>query len=94
MRLSKSEIEVIKSVVAKFDSSAKIHLFGSRTNDVKKGGDIDLLIFSKKIRFGENLKIKTELKKLLGDQKIDIIFTKDRSNPFVDMVFDESLKIN
>ncbi len=94
MRLSKSEIKTIKKIIAWYDNTAEIHLFGSRVDDNKRGGDIDLLIFSNKLRFKENLKIKAKLKELLGDQKIDIIIAKDRSNPFVDLVYDKSIQIN
>lgn len=93
MRLSKNEIKAIRSVITKYDDSAKIRLFGSRVDDNKRGGDIDLLVFSDKLRFVENLKIKVKLKELLGDQKIDIIIARDRSNPFVDLVYDESVRI-
>lgn len=94
MRLSKNEIRTIRKVISKFDASAKVHLFGSRTDDSKKGGDIDLLIFSNNLGLDEKLKIKVTLKELLGDQKIDVIIAKDRSNPFVDLVYDESIQIN
>ena len=94
MRLSNSEIKVIRSVIAKYDNAAKVRLFGSRVDDNKRGGDIDLLVFSNKLRFEENIKIKAKLKELLGDQKIDIIIAKDRSNPFVDLVYDESIRIS
>jgi predicted nucleotidyltransferase len=93
MRLANNEIKAIKSVIAKYDNHAEVYLFGSRIYDHKKGGDIDLLVFSDKLNFDKKLKIKSELKELLGDQKIDIIITKDRSNPFVDLVYDESVRI-
>ncbi|OGU43962.1 MAG: hypothetical protein A2000_01045 [Ignavibacteria bacterium GWB2_36_8] len=94
MRLSKREIEAIRSVITKYDSSAKIHLFGSRVYDDKRGGDIDLLIFSGKLNFEKKIKIKVELKELLGDQKIDIIIAKDKLNPFVDLVYDTSVRLS
>ena len=94
MRLSKSELKAIKTSVAEYDNAASIYLFGSRVDDNKRGGDIDLLVFSNKLGFEEKLKIKVKLKELIGDQKIDLIITKDRSNPFVDLVYDESIRIS
>jgi predicted nucleotidyltransferase len=93
MRLIKKELEIIKTVIAKHDKSARIHLFGSRVSDSKRGGDIDLLVFSDKLKYDENLRIKIELKELLGDQKIDLVVAKDKSNPFIDLVYDSSERI-
>ena len=73
MRLNEKEISVIKSVVKEFDSKAEVKLFGSRVDDAKKGGDIDLLIISDKITFSEKLSILIKLKENIGDQKIDIL---------------------
>ena len=44
MRLSRKEIEIILNVAQKiYGTSVKVYLFGSRTDDSKKGGDIDQL---------------------------------------------------
>ncbi len=41
MRLSDSEQQVIKQSVSDFDKHADVVLFGSRTIDTARGGDID-----------------------------------------------------
>ena len=43
MRLSKEEQLAIKGVLSKFDPNGKVYLFGSRLDNLRKGGDIDLL---------------------------------------------------
>ena len=70
MRLSKKEIQVILRVAKEiYGEGVEIYLFGSRINDEKKGGDIDLLVRGSSERKG----VLARLKYFLGDQKIDII---------------------
>jgi predicted nucleotidyltransferase len=61
-----------------FGENAIIRLFGSRTNDSLKGGDIDLLIHcnrtvSSSEQYQLKIKFLVQLKKLIGDQKIDVL---------------------
>lgn len=80
MRLTDYEIDSIKKAFHEAFGKGKIYLFGSRVDDSKKGGDIDLYIQAedaqymliKKIEFLVNLKEK------IGDQKIDVIISKDK----------------
>jgi predicted nucleotidyltransferase len=45
MRLSDDEQDSIKHIIAKvFGSDAQIFLFGSRADDSKRGGDVDLYV--------------------------------------------------
>jgi predicted nucleotidyltransferase len=45
MRLSNEQVEIIKQVVGVLAGQyARVTLFGSRVDDNKKGGDVDLLI--------------------------------------------------
>ena len=45
MRLSRKEIETILKVANEiYGKGVKVYLFGSRTDDNKRGGDIDLLL--------------------------------------------------
>lgn len=47
MRLSSEIVNFFKSEARKIDKGAEIYLFGSRADDSKKGGDIDIMILSK-----------------------------------------------
>jgi predicted nucleotidyltransferase len=76
LRLSEEEIKIIKDVVTKFLNESKIYLFGSRLDDSKKGGDIDLFIVSKDIDYERKLKIRAKLKALLK-KPVDVVYHKD-----------------
>lgn len=87
------EIQAVKQSIKAYDCEADVYLFGSRVDDNKKGGDIDLLIFSTKIARKEKRRIKTKLYDMLGEQKIDIVVAKDLSSPFVRIAFKEGIKL-
>lgn len=86
MRLSQKEIASIKTNILNFDRNAKIYLFGSRTNDKAKGGDIDILVISDKIGFTEKTKIRMGIFKEIEEQKLDLVVKKDFSDTFVKMI--------
>ncbi len=77
MRISQKEKEIIKDLaIAKFGKGTKVFLFGSRIFDDKKGGDIDLLIRNEqksKLTVVAKIEFLSELKCLIGDQKIDVV---------------------
>ncbi len=74
MRLSLFEIETIVKLKDKhFDKNDKIYLFGSRMDDSKKGGDIDLFIDLKNKEqeyYDKKQKFIAELQEHLGEQKL------------------------
>jgi predicted nucleotidyltransferase len=79
MRLNNKEIAAIKEVTrGVFGDNATISLFGSRTDDNKKGGDIDLFIqcnlrISREEQYPLKIKFLVQLKRFIGDQKIDVL---------------------
>lgn len=77
IRLSAAEITAIQeSVKALLGDDASVYLFGSRTRGDAKGGDIDLLVETKKSlpnRVVSACRLTSELQMRLGDQKIDLI---------------------
>lgn len=83
MRITEEEKKVFLETVKELDPDAKVFLFGSRTDDSKKGGDIDLLVQSEKIGLSQEIKIQREFFLKLEEQKIDLVVTKDFSEPFV-----------
>ncbi|MDH7604646.1 MAG: nucleotidyltransferase domain-containing protein [Melioribacter sp.] len=86
MRLKKENIEIIKTLAKKyFGEDAKVYLFGSRIDDNKKGGDIDLYIETdvKDNIIEKKIKLIGELHKELGEQKIDIVINNFTHNKII-----------
>lgn len=84
MRLTQQQIASIKQTAhAVLGDDARVILFGSRVDDTKKGGDIDLL-FETDQRVGNRAAavgaIYVALIRQLGDRKIDILL-KDSATP-------------
>ena len=80
MRLKKWEIEIIKKNAKKvFGENVVVKLFGSRVDDTKKGGDIDLFVISDNHSFEQQRKFWALLQIELGEQKIDIIYNEDKN---------------
>jgi predicted nucleotidyltransferase len=82
MRLSKQEQQAVSQAIHEADMSASIYLFGSRVDDEARGGDIDLLVLSKKIKLLDKLSILSQLHRQLGERKIDIAVFPNAEAPF------------
>jgi len=80
MRLSTSQIDAIKKAMTEsLGEGTEVYLFGSRTDDARRGEDIDLLVAPHRDldpdkRFDARLKILASLHRRLGERKIDLIF--------------------
>jgi predicted nucleotidyltransferase len=93
MRLANEELSIISDTIYKSDADAQIYLFGSRIDDAAKGGDIDLLVLSKRINLMTKLDILAQLHQKLGDRKIDIAVYPDAIRPFPRMVMREGVRL-
>ncbi len=84
MRLSLKEQQEIKKILKDIFGDVKIYIFGSRLDDSKKGGDIDIFLqIPKPIA---NKRAKRAKAKMLLEEKllkpIDIIIEED-ANQFI-----------
>jgi predicted nucleotidyltransferase len=96
IRLPLEYIEVIKKTIKSFDEKSNIFIFGSRTDPLKKGGDIDILVISDIITWKERRKIKVELIKKFGERRIDLIIAsreKAKKDPFISKIEKEGIKL-
>lgn len=84
MRLSQDQIQAIKQTAhAVLGEESRVILFGSRTDDAKRGGDIDLLFETDQAvsnRAATIGALYVSLIRKLGDRKIDILL-KDAATP-------------
>jgi len=82
MRLEKDEINLIKTEIKKF-INGDIYIFGSRINDKKKGGDVDIYIvpfeeidLKRKILLSNEIKAALEYKLMMN---VDVLISKDKN---------------
>ena len=96
MRLTQKQIKAINESFKEFFTNGTIYLFGSRVDDSLKGGDIDLYIDTtdldniaqKKINFLVSLKGK------IGEQKIDVVISRDKNRPIEKEALHKGVKLN
>ncbi|GJQ51011.1 MAG: hypothetical protein HKUEN01_33970 [Candidatus Kuenenia stuttgartiensis] len=98
MRITSSEQKIIRSSVKKhFGRNADVYIFGSRADNDKKGGDIDLYITtdmptSEIIRGKISLLI--DLENVLGEQKIDVVINNHtKQKPIYEIAEKEGVKL-
>jgi predicted nucleotidyltransferase len=83
MRLTQFQIATINKLARKhFGQDACVYLFGSRTDDHKKGGDIDLFVNHTNeatLTLETKIHFLAELKAKIGDRKIDVVFDNENT---------------
>ncbi len=79
MRISDQQKKaILESVATELGNEAKVFLFGSRIDDTKRGGDIDLFVeapspIDNGVR--KKLRILSQIQRQIGEQKIDLVIT-------------------
>ncbi len=78
MRLTAQQQAAVRATVSEtFGSDAQVRLFGSRADDNRRGGDIDLLVTTPEcdiqVLMRAEISLLTQLQKQLGEQKIDLL---------------------
>ena len=92
MRLNSQEVKVLKERLYLLSRSAKLYLFGSRVDDNKRGGDIDLLIIDNHLTKRDLRFLRVDFFKHFGEQKIDILLDNTKmKNPFVKHIFNKAV---
>jgi len=78
MRLTQTQIKAIKtSATEVFGDAAEVWLFGSRVDNDRRGGDIDLYLELPPMDEAKRHKLETRfwvrLQRLLGERRVDIV---------------------
>jgi hypothetical protein len=85
MRLTSTEKKAIyNSAITVFGNNSKVFLFGSRVDDRKKGGDIDLYIetdLSSEDALEKKIDFLVDVKTKIGDRTIDLVVRGSDSSP-------------
>ena len=82
MRITEQEKNIIIDAVKSTDPDARVWLFGSRADDTKKGGDIDIGVLSSKVDVMGEIEIRRQICDKIGEQKIDIVVSNDGRQAF------------
>ena len=95
MRLSKREIKAIKESFKEVFKVGEIYLFGSRVDDNKRGGDIDLYIYTplKDNLTAKKIEFLVSLKRKIGEQKIDVIISRDINRAIEQEALSKGIKL-
>jgi len=95
MRITEQEKNVIIDAVKSADPGAKVWLFGSRVDDSKKGGDIDITIFSEKIDKDvmQKIHVRCLICDRIGKQKIDIVTTNSGKEAIFRLAVAEGIQL-
>jgi predicted nucleotidyltransferase len=77
VRLTEAQCAAIRNATTEcFGAKAEVWLFGSRVDDAKRGGDIDILINPQTHStdtFRRKLRLLAQLERALGERKVDVI---------------------
>ena len=105
MRLSTDQIQAIcQAATAAFGQGTSVWLFGSRVDDFKRGGDIDLLVrphfrsaedaAGPQQAFMQKIKMLTLLERYLGERKIDLVVEQAQDmRPIVEVAHKTGIKL-
>ena len=96
MRLTPKEIEAIVGTFEAVFRNGDIYLFGSRVDNSLKGGDIDLYIDADDMEniFEKKISFLVSLKRKIGEQKIDVVLSRDKNRLIEQEALNKGIKLN
>jgi len=87
MRLTSKQYKAIIKYFHEVFGEGEIYLFGSRVDESRRGGDIDLYIRTKNMQnlIHKKIDFLSRLKHDIGEQKIDVVFDR-HTNRAIDKI--------
>jgi predicted nucleotidyltransferase len=73
MRLSTTELNALRSIMSALDPAGRVYLYGSRADDTRRGGDIDVFL-----QASRPIDLKTQMRtqyrlELACDTRVDLL---------------------
>ena len=93
MRLGANEAKAVGEEIRQSDPAAEIYLYGSRTDDSARGGDIDLWVRSSHITYRDTLRLLTRIKDRIGWQKIDLTINAGENDVLAQLVAEKGVRL-
>ena len=95
MRIKEPVRQFFVQEIGKIDPDAEVYLFGSRTDDEARGGDIDILILSEeRIPVSYVRMLRREFFKTFGWQKLDVVnFLFNEEDPFRNLISKQLVRL-
>jgi predicted nucleotidyltransferase len=93
MRLDARAVRDIEEIFLQVFEKGELFLFGSRVDDTRKGGDIDLyLVPESKDALGlKRIEFLTRVKRRLGERHIDLVIDRGTERPIDTRAREEGL---
>ena len=95
MRIENEHASFLKQSIRNYLPEADVYLIGSRADDRRKGGDIDILVIGENQLSGqEKRNIRIAFYKKFGEQKIDIVsFKRDEPSNFKELALIDGVEL-
>lgn len=99
MRLSPEQVAAIReSAQEAFGDGTAVWLFGSRVDDCRRGGDVDLLVrppgYDAHERLVRKLRFLAHLEQRLGERKVDVVIeTPGDERPIVRIAHEQGVRL-
>lgn len=95
MRLPPGYAEFWKREVTSLRPNAEVYLFGSRVDDSRRGGDVDILVLSEpKFSQEETARLRRRFWERFGFQKLDLVcFSPGETSAFKELVLLDAVRL-